>query len=153
MKTIVFDAAANDNGLFHEEVVDYDAPGGWPELPRASPTLNDAATCLRPFRNGEAFPAPEDLESYWNATGKFQLRDPLGDGAPRPCAVAPLPADCSTKGQGRQKKRGCYLACEDHASQAFAAIAMTSTLNASSHVVRHGALPPGVGWVFENVTR
>ena len=67
--------------------------------------------------------------------------------------IAPLPAACSTKGQGRQKKRGCYLACEDHASQAFAAIAMTSTLNASSHVVRHGALPPGVGWVFENVTR
>ena len=32
VKTLVLDAQPNDNGLFHEVLMDYDVPGAWPTL-------------------------------------------------------------------------------------------------------------------------
>lgn len=123
VKTIVLDAAANDNGCFHEEIVDYDAPGGWAPIRDAS--LNGPRECLAPFSGGLGLPSPDALLAHWDAIGKFSLADPLNASAPaRPCALLPVPRDprlCRARGGAATF---CYLACDGALSSAHATIAV-----------------------------
>ena len=54
VKTLVLDAQPNDNGLFHEVLIDYDVPGAWPTL--EDDTLNPLDTCMQPFDDGRSAP-------------------------------------------------------------------------------------------------
>ena len=53
-KTVVLAASSNDNGLLHQEFVDFDVPEpfGWPAIPDqgAAAGTNDMQRCLQPFR-------------------------------------------------------------------------------------------------------
>ncbi len=82
-KTVVLAASANDNGLLHQELVDYELPEplGWRAV--AGRETNDAAWCLaEPFRFVQddarrGARAQEErrrqMHEFWRATGKFAL--------------------------------------------------------------------------------
>jgi hypothetical protein len=101
-KTVVLTAAANDNGLLHQELVDFEVPEplGWPSPIGGRPT-NDAHWCLaQPFafvqsdaeRGAQAQRLRRlQMQSFWRQIGKFRLPTDL-EGAPgRPS----LPCDIS----------------------------------------------------------
>ena len=100
-KTVVLTASANDNGLLHSELVDYELPDplGWKEV--NSTAVNDVQQCLmRPFdfvkadrRKGAASIAlrRQEMYDYWRATAKFVLpTDPMGPTSQpvAPCQLA-----------------------------------------------------------------
>lgn len=89
-RTIVLAASANDNGLLHQELVDYDLPEplAWPTATNA--TTNDVRKCvLQPFAfikadgrrgNVAAMLRRRQMFDFWESTGKFVLpTDPSGD--------------------------------------------------------------------------
>jgi hypothetical protein len=88
-KTVVLSASANDNGLLHQELVDFELPGslGWPVVTGSA--TNDASWCLRhpfAFLKEDAKRGPQaqllrrvQLLSFWRESGKFRLpTDPTG---------------------------------------------------------------------------
>lgn len=75
VKTVLFGAAPNDNGLLHQEVLDLDAPA-----PTSWPTILERGQGARTNTLHACFvrhdPRPEQLADHWERVGKFQLRDP-----------------------------------------------------------------------------
>ena len=72
---VVLTRSPNDNGLVHQELVDYDLPeslGGWPRPPENK--LNALARCAAPFSN-----LPNDADAllldHWRSTNKWALGD------------------------------------------------------------------------------
>ena len=84
-RTIIFAASSNDNGLLHQELVDFElpAPLGWPSLPSDGRSTNDVHWCLKyPF----AFVSNDKLDGasaqaarrrqmldFWRGSAKFGL--------------------------------------------------------------------------------
>jgi hypothetical protein len=85
VKSVVFAAAANDNGLLHQEVVDFDAPldSTWRRIQRSGlgAATNDFKNCVPTFAHHRPYPTASELYAYWMRVGKLQLRDPLADNA------------------------------------------------------------------------
>ena len=75
MKTLILDAQPNDNGLFHEVLMDYDVPGAWDTI--EGDTLNPIDTCMQPFDDGRSAPHRTDVIRYWRESRKFGVVDPL----------------------------------------------------------------------------
>ena len=75
-KTLILDASPNDNGLFHEELIDYDVPGAWATIDDGR-SLNPLSECLAPFDDGRAAPSRQDVLEHWRATHKFGRVDPF----------------------------------------------------------------------------
>jgi len=50
-KSVVLAASSNDNGLLHQEVVDFSLPGelGWPEVSLPYTDTNAITSCIDPF--------------------------------------------------------------------------------------------------------
>ena len=72
---VVLTRSPNDNGLVHQELVDFDVPvalGGWGAPPLGG--LNDWDKCKAPFSN---LPVNADalLLEHWHATNKWALGD------------------------------------------------------------------------------
>lgn len=112
-KTLVLDASPNDNGLFHEELIDYDVPGAWPTLEDGT-SLNPLAECLAPFDDGRAAPARADVLEHWRATRKFGRVDPVA-GTAAPCDL--VGSDGTELGD---HNGGGYLACKNSLSESHA---------------------------------
>uniref|UniRef100_A0A7S3ETB4 Uncharacterized protein n=1 Tax=Haptolina ericina TaxID=156174 RepID=A0A7S3ETB4_9EUKA len=81
-QTVVLAASSNDNGLLHQELVDFDLPPG---LGWGSGRGNPVRGCLAPFEWAESdrragleaeMARRRALHRYWRASGKFGL--PLG---------------------------------------------------------------------------
>ena len=89
LETIIFEAAPNDNGLFHQELVDFDFPGSWPKGRR-----NSLDRCLPPVSAAFPLPTVRALLDHWTARRKFVLLDPF-DHHPEPnvsaCHLPPAP--------------------------------------------------------------
>mmetsp|Transcript_5421 Transcript_5421/g.16708 ORF Transcript_5421/g.16708 Transcript_5421/m.16708 type:complete len:182 (-) Transcript_5421:273-818(-) len=117
-KTLILDTSANDNGLFHEELADYDAPGSWPTIDGGL-GLNAARVCLKPFGDGAAPPDVEELLSYYAETRKFGLVDPVANGFAAPCALRTFRREATVRGK-RDMSR--HVACGGHMSEAHAEI-------------------------------
>jgi hypothetical protein len=83
VQSVVFAAAANDNGLLHQEVVDYDAPTGstWRRIQKRGKgaAINEFDSCVPTFGQHRTYPTADELHAHWNRVGKLQLRDPLAD--------------------------------------------------------------------------
>ena len=119
VKTLILDAQPNDNGLFHEILMDYDVPGAWPTL--EDNTLNPLDTCMQPFDDGRSAPHRTDVIRYWRESRKFGLVDPL-TGTTSECdltgdATKMIAARFEAE-TGRPKPRG-YVACRGALSEAF----------------------------------
>lgn len=75
VKTIVFAAAPNGNGLLHQEVLDLDAPSAtsWPTILERGPGVrtNSIHSCFM-----RRDPSARELADHWQRVGKLQLRDP-----------------------------------------------------------------------------
>ena len=99
--TVILVASSNDNGLLHQELVDFELPEplGWP-VTRGQST-NDASWCMQqPFafvqddaRRGPSAQAVRrrQMLDFWRSTGKFRLpTDPGGapDQPTLPCSLA-----------------------------------------------------------------
>lgn len=91
--SVVLAASPNDNGLLHQELVDFDLPEtlGWGAAPREAGRTNDVARCLRPFEFAAADKRAgvdavgrrrRELLDHWQRTRKFVLpaRPPPSDG-------------------------------------------------------------------------
>ena len=139
---VVLTRSPNDNGLVHQELVDFDVPvalGGWGAPPLGK--LNDWGKCKAPFSN---LPADADalLLEHWHATNKWAL----GDVARKqfaPCVLGDPGGDAWTSrlgrdrcrgGKGRTRRRGadvdraCFLTCRGHVSEAHANVSLTQVL-------------------------
>eukprot|EP00662_Eupelagonemidae_sp_cell21_P025976 gene25976-6711_t len=103
-----------DNGLIHQEVVDYDLPQG-PGLPGKGRGLSEA-----------------ELVAHWRRRGKWGLADPLRRGAALPCGLfgggAPwkVPNRCHID-DGTDKR--CYVWCDGAMSQAHSSVPIDLMLN------------------------
>ena len=139
---VVLTRSPNDNGLVHQELVDFDVPvalGGWGSPPPGQ--LNDWDKCKAPFSN---LPVNADalLLEHWHATNKWAL----GDVARKqfaPCVLGDPGGDAWTSrlgrdrcrgGKGRTRRRGadvdraCFLTCRGHVSEAHANVSLTQVL-------------------------
>ena len=100
--TVLLAAASNDNGLLHQELVDFELPPplGW-TAPIGESSTNDPHWCMtRPFefvqedaKRGPSRQAMRrvQMREFWQRTGKFRLpTDPGGalDQPTRPCDLA-----------------------------------------------------------------
>lgn len=138
--TLIFDASANDNGLFHEELVDYDVPGAWPAL-REKNKVHALQTCLPPFGGGRDLPDRRAVLEYWRSTGKVALVDPF-TGRSKPCELVGHAAIASTPLSEREalsrcsRRRGCYLACAGALSEAYTSVTI-------DHGLSHEVFPVG----------
>jgi len=139
---VVLTRSPNDNGLVHQELVDFDVPvalGGWGSPPLGG--LNAWDKCKAPFSN---LPANADalLLEHWRSTNKWAL----GDVARKqfaPCTLGDPGGDAWTSrlgrdrcrgGKGRTRRRGadvdraCFLTCRGHVSEAHANVSLTQVL-------------------------
>ena len=139
---VVLTRSPNDNGLVHQELVDFDVPvalGGWGAPPLGG--LNDWDKCKAPFSN---LPVNADalLLEHWHSTNKWAL----GDVARKqfaPCVLGDPGGDAWTSrlgrdrcrgGKGRTRRRGadvdraCFLTCRGHVSEAHANVSLTQVL-------------------------
>ena len=139
---VVLTRSPNDNGLVHQELVDFDVPvalGGWGSPPLGG--LNAWDKCKAPFSN---LPVNADalLLEHWHATNKWAL----GDVARKqfaPCVLGDPGGDAWTSrlgrdrcrgGKGRTRRRGadvdraCFLTCRGHVSEAHANVSLTQVL-------------------------
>ena len=108
--TIVLAASANDNGLLHQELVDFELPPplGWPAATGMS--TNDVGDCLaqRSFaftqddaKRGTSAQSLRRVQmvEHWRATGKFRvptsLPPPLGDDLHRASSSGSTSAPCT----------------------------------------------------------
>ena len=119
VKTLILDAQPNDNGLFHEVLMDYDVPGAWDTI--EGDILNPIDTCMQPFDDGRSAPHRTDVIRYWRESRKFGLVDPL-TGTTSDCdltgdATKMIAARFEAE-TGRPKPRG-YVACRGALSEAF----------------------------------
>ena len=143
-KTVVLAASANDNGLLHQEFVDFDVPEplGWAAIPDegAASGTNDMQRCLRPFqwaeRDREAglraeARRHEQLRASLRSSAKFML------GPSEPCALRFGPNRSTLDAVGRFKAcrvprprsptsdaKACYAWCEGGMSQAYSAASL-----------------------------
>lgn len=157
-KTIVLAASSNDNGLLHQEFVDFDVPErlGWPGIPDegAASGTNDMHRCLQPFqwaeRDREAgirteAMRHEQLRASLVSTAKFML------GPSEPCALRFGPNGSASDAVGRFKAcrvprprsptsdaKACWAWCEGGMSQAYSA---TSLLQVRSIKAARGGGP------------
>ena len=142
-KTVVLAASSNDNGLLHQEFVDFDvpAPFGWQGIPRDAAATNDMARCLRPFdwakrdtadgRRAEAH-RHQQFRAHLQQTHKFML------GSDEPCELrfgperrfasveeqfesCRVPVDVSTR---PSLAKACYAWCDGTMSQAYSATSL-----------------------------
>ena len=122
VKTLILDAQPNDNGLFHEVLMDYDVPGAWDTIEgsslNAEPYCDDVYAALR--RRSKR-PARTDVIRYWRESRKFGVVDPL-TGTTSECdltgdATKMIAARFEAE-TGRPKPRG-YVACRGALSEAF----------------------------------
>ena len=137
-------ASANDNGLLHQEFVDFDVPEplGWAAIPDegAASRTNDMQRCLRPFqwaeRDREAglraeARRHEQLRASLRSSAKFML------GPSEPCALRFGPNRSTSDAVGRFKAcrvprprsptsdaKACYAWCEGGMSQAYSAASL-----------------------------
>ena len=119
--TVVLAAASNDNGLLHQELVDFEMPEplGWPDARGAA--TNDVRWCAtQPFSfvqedalragsggipSGQAW-RRQHMLNFWRTTGKFRLAtDPGGPPSQptQPCGLS--------FGSDRNVPEGSLLAC------------------------------------------
>ena len=112
-KTLILDASPNDNGLFHEELIDYDVPGAWATIDDGR-SLNPMKECLTPFDDGRAAPSRQDVLEHWRATQKFGRVDPFS-GKAAPCEL--VGSDGTALGE---HNGGGYLACANSMSESHA---------------------------------
>ena len=160
-KTVVLAASSNDNGLLHQEFVDFDVPEplGWAGIPDegAASGTNDMHRCLQPFqwaeRDREAgirteAMRHEQLRASLVSTAKFML------GPSEPCALRFGPnRSASDDAVGRFKAcqvprlsirsptsdaKACWAWCEGGMSQAYSA---TSLLQVRSIKAARGGGP------------
>ena len=123
-KTLILDQSPNDNGLFHEELVDYDVPGSWATI--EDDALNPIDVCLAPFRDGTETPTKGQVLTHWKSTKKWALVDPLtGDAAP--CRLV-------ARGVGR------YAACKGSAAEFVAPITMRHRLPFAHYAAPYAAV-------------
>ena len=139
---VVLTRSPNDNGLVHQELVDFDVPvalGGWGSPPPGQ--LNDWGKCKAPFSN---LPVNADalLLEHWHATNKWALGD-VARSKFEPCELGDPGGDAWTSrlgrdrcrgGKGRTRRRGadvdraCFLTCRGHVSEAHANVSLTQVL-------------------------
>ena len=139
---VVLTRSPNDNGLVHQELVDFDVPvalGGWGSPPPGQ--LNDWGKCKAPFSN---LPVNADalLLEHWHATTKWALGD-VSRSKFAPCSIGDPGGDAWTSrlgrdrcrgGKGRTRRRGadvdraCFLTCRGHVSEAHANVSLTQVL-------------------------
>ena len=139
---VVLTRSPNDNGLVHQELVDFDVPvalGGWGSPPPGQ--LNDWDKCKAPFSN---LPVNADalLLEHWHATNKWALGD-VSRKTFAPCTIGDPGGDAWTSrlgrdrcrgGKGRTRRRGadvdraCFLTCRGHVSEAHANVSLTQVL-------------------------
>ena len=139
---VVLTRSPNDNGLVHQELVDFDVPvalGGWGAPPLGG--LNDWDKCKAPFSN---LPVNADalLLEHWHSTGKWALGD-VSRSKFAPCTLRVPGGDAWTSrlgrdrcrgGKGRTRRRGadvdraCFLTCRGHVSEAHANVSLTQVL-------------------------
>ena len=112
-KTLILDASPNDNGLFHEELIDYDVPGSWKTIDDGR-SLNPLSECLAPFDDGTKAPSRQSVLEHWRSTDKFGLVDPLS-GKAAPCEL--VGSDGTALGE---HNGGGYLACANSMSESHA---------------------------------
>ena len=137
---VVLTRSPNDNGLVHQELVDYDLPeslGGWPRPPENK--LNALAKCAAPFSN-----LPNDADAllleHWRSTNKWALGDVARKTFKR-CDLANPGGggDAWTSGAGRDRcrvaqgdaigsDRACFVTCRNHISAAHANVSLTQVL-------------------------
>ena len=137
---VVLTRSPNDNGLMHQELVDFDLPeslGGWPAPPPGA--LNALATCAAPFAN-----LPPDagalLLAHWKMTGKWALSD-VARQTFKACDLANPGggADAWTSRRGRARchavqgdaigaDRACFVTCRGHVSSLHANVSLTQVL-------------------------
>ena len=137
---VVLTRSPNDNGLVHQELVDYDLPeslGGWPAPP--SGKLNALARCAAPFSH-----LPNDADAllleHWHSTGKWALGDIERKTFKRCDLANPSGGDDKwTSGAGRDRcrvaqgdpigsDRACFVTCLGHISAAHANVSLTQVL-------------------------
>ena len=137
---VVLTRSPNDNGLVHQELVDYDLPeslGGWPRPPENK--LNALTKCAAPFSN-----LPNDADAllldHWRSTNKWALGD-VARKKFEPCDLANPGGggDAWTSGAGRDRcrvaqgdsigsDRACFVTCLGHISAAHANVSLTQVL-------------------------
>ena len=163
-QAVLLDRSPNDNGLFHQEVIDYDFPkqNAWPTFKENNNTsldkgfsFNPTSVCLPPFRLAKKQPnakpppggtIPRDATSlldYWKLTNKFSLRDPFSSSPPKPCHLDAEHTitsidDCRAtrlQSTSHQLHRSCYLRCQESMSLVHANVTDTHLFNADrSHI-------------------
>ena len=160
-RTIVLTASANDNGLLHQELVDFELPPpmGWP-IVRADATnnvkrciSNDAFAFLAEDRRGGAQAKASrrsQMLDFWRSTGKFALPvDPTEGPRQRQGAPCMLAFGRSDGGAGlnsacvgpKQRTpptaaKACWAHCNGTMSQA---VLFTASLG---HVFTSGSVNP-----------
>uniref|UniRef100_A0A7S3NR66 Uncharacterized protein n=1 Tax=Aureoumbra lagunensis TaxID=44058 RepID=A0A7S3NR66_9STRA len=140
IRTLLFEASSNDNGLYHHELVDFDFPGIWPSSAQDHDFLNPLTQCLPPIPDHEnSDQIVAELEYYWRQTDKFVLRDPLTNHDHwQPCDLinttwVESPSRCrSTKIRHMERmghrprseeiQHNCYLSCRGAMSQSHSLI-------------------------------
>jgi hypothetical protein len=137
---VVLTRSPNDNGLVHQELVDYDLPeslGGWPRPPENK--LNALAKCAAPFSN-----LPNDADAllleHWHSTNKWALGDVARKTFKRCDLANPGGGDdgwTSSRGRDRCRvaqgdsigsDRACFVTCRNHISAAHANVSLTQVL-------------------------
>ena len=136
-RAVVLARSANDNGYFHQELVDFDVPaslGGWPDAPAGG--LN-GLECLAPFFPDGADDRDARLAAHWAATRKFATCDPTD---PAPCARDPGPCRLGPDAATARDRcrtfaddpptadRACYVACAGALAEAHANVSITQVL-------------------------
>ena len=142
---VVLTRSSNDNGVMHQEVVDFDLPvslGGWGDPGPGA--LNEFTRCAAPFA---AMPQNADvlLLAHWKMTGKWALSDVAqktfeacdlaNPGGGADAWTSPRGRDRCRGGRGRTRRHGlvdadraCYTTCRGHVSAAHANVSLTQVL-------------------------
>ena len=137
---VVLTRSSNDNGVMHQEVVDFDLPvslGGWGDPGPGA--LNEFTRCAAPFA---AMPQNADvlLLAHWKMTGKWALSD-VAQKTFEACDLANPGggADAWTSRRGRARchavqgdaigaDRACFVTCRGHVSSLHANVSLTQVL-------------------------
>lgn len=150
--TLVLGASPNDNGLLHQELVDFEAGGAsaWPKRRLAAggalEPLGALDECIVPYGRARPPPPPPELAAHWAASGKFVLAAPAhvrpvrasrAPTLPLPCAMfgarnwsAAAIAACSWAGLfgPLASAEACHVWCDGAMSQAHSTVPARSVL-------------------------
>lgn len=173
-QTVVLAAASNDNGLLHQELADFERPGGWQASSndRKQSSTNDVRRCVA---LSDVKGAPHKIPPYWVSSRKFVAAPSRVDGqtveAPSECSLSfgngglhTLATDaCKLTGQEDSVKASfptdalrCWAWCNQTMSQSLATLSLMHVdrgADASGDLSKRLEFDPSRPDVFDGPTR